>query len=79
MCKQHWERIMDMILERRVPEFVNLVEVRAYIYACYLENHISQQEWNQFEAAAMNIDSAILLIGYSHDHIDMPEAVSIKG
>jgi hypothetical protein len=51
MCKQHWERIMRMLSEKRVPSHVNLLEVRAYIYACYLENKIAMLEWNQFETA----------------------------
>jgi len=51
MSKQHWERIMKKIQERRLPETVNLQEVRAYMHACLLENKIAEQEWDQFELA----------------------------
>lgn len=63
MCKQHWERVMDLIRDRRFPKHVNLVEVRAYMYACYLENKITTEEWNQFETGIDNLEPTLLLVG----------------
>jgi len=62
MCKQHWERVMDLIRDRRFPKHVNLVEVRAYMYACYLENKITTDEWNQFETGIYNLEPTLLLV-----------------
>ena len=63
MCKQHWERVMELIHERRHPKNVNLLEVRAYMYACYMESTITIHEWNQFEARIDSLDCDLLLIG----------------
>jgi hypothetical protein len=62
MCKEHWQRIMDLIREGRFSKHVNLVEVRAYMYACYLENKITTDEWNQFESGVYNLEPALLLV-----------------
>ena len=62
MCKQHWKRVMDLIRDRRFPKHVNLVEVRAYMYACYLENKITTDEWNQFETGVYNLEPTLLLV-----------------
>lgn len=63
MCKQHWKRVMELIHENRFPKHANLLEVRAYMYACYLESRITIQEWNQFEAGIDSLDCDLLLIG----------------
>jgi hypothetical protein len=62
MCKQHWERVMELVRENRFPKNVNLLEVRAYMYACYLERKISIEEWNQFESGVYNLDPTLLLV-----------------
>lgn len=62
MCREHWQRVMDLIRERRFPKHVNLVEVRAYMYACYLENKITTDEWNQFETGVYNLEPTLLLV-----------------
>jgi hypothetical protein len=62
MCKQHWERVMELIHEKRFPKHVNLLEVRAYMYACYLESKITIDEWNQFEMGVYNLDPSLLLV-----------------
>ena len=54
---------MDLIRDRRFPKHVNLVEVRAYMYACYLENKITAEEWNQFETGIYNLEPTLLLVG----------------
>jgi hypothetical protein len=43
---------MKKIQERRLPETVNMQEVRAYMHALLLENRITEQEWDQFELAS---------------------------
>jgi hypothetical protein len=63
MCKQHWERVLELIQEKRFHRHVNLLEVRAYMYACYLESKITMEEWNNFEAAIDSLDPDLLLIG----------------
>ena len=62
MCKEHWERVMELIQERRFPKHVNLLEVRAYMYACYLESKITIDQWNQFEIGVYNLDPSLLLV-----------------
>jgi hypothetical protein len=62
MCKQHWERVMELIRENRFPKNVNLLEVKAYMYACYLERKISIEEWNQFESGVYHLDPTLLLV-----------------
>ena len=52
---------MELIHEKRFPKHVNLLEVRAYMYACYLENKITIEEWDQFEAGVYNLDPTLLL------------------
>ena len=54
---------MELIHEKQLPKYVNLLEVRAYMYACYLENKITIHEWNQFEAGIDSLDPDLLLIG----------------
>jgi len=63
MCRQHWERVMGLIQEKRFHRHVNLLEVRANMYACYLESKITVEEWNTFEAAIDSLDPDLLLIG----------------
>jgi hypothetical protein len=63
MCQEHWERAMKLIQENRFPKHVNLLEVRAYMYACYLENKITTDQWNQFESGIYNLEPTLLLAG----------------
>jgi hypothetical protein len=63
MCKQHWERIMELIKEKKLPKTVNLLEVRAYLYACYLERKITERELHQFEVRAHRIDPTLPRLG----------------
>jgi len=62
MCMEHWERIMELIHEKRFPKNVNLLEVRAYMYACYLESKITMQQWNEFEEGIYNLNPALILV-----------------
>jgi hypothetical protein len=62
MCKLHWERVMELARENRFPENVSLLEVRAYMYACYLEGKISIEKWKQFELGVYNLDPTLLLV-----------------
>jgi hypothetical protein len=62
MCAEHWGRVMDMIHACPLPKHVNLVEVRAYMYACYLERKITVQQWNEFEDRIYCVEPELLLI-----------------
>jgi hypothetical protein len=63
MCQQHWERVMQLIHEKQLPKHVNLLEVRAYMYACYLEQKITIHQWNEFEIAVFEREPSLLLVG----------------
>lgn len=78
MCKQHWERIMGIMSEKHLPETVNLLEVRTYMYACYLEDKLTTEEWDAFEARAVNIDSSLLLATYGEDKIEEPRVIGVQ-
>jgi hypothetical protein len=62
MCEQHWERVMALIHENKLPKHVNLLEVRAYMLACYLETRITTQQWNEFEAGIYSAEPELLLV-----------------
>jgi len=51
MSKRHWERIMNKVQAGRLPETINLQEVRAYMQDCLLESKITEQDWDEFQLA----------------------------
>jgi hypothetical protein len=63
MSKQHWERILELIREMKIQGSINLLEIRNYLYKCYLEQKITERELYQFEVRACRIDPTLPRLG----------------
>jgi hypothetical protein len=63
MSKQHWERILELIHEMQIQGTVSLLEIRNYLYKCYLQRKITERELYQFEVRAHRIDPSLPRLG----------------